>query len=76
MIELLHYIISHIVDDPDSTRITEEEDGDTIVFNLELPEEIRGVVIGKNGMNIKAIRNLVSIIARRENKKVILKIQD
>ncbi|MFQ5493268.1 MAG: KH domain-containing protein, partial [Candidatus Dojkabacteria bacterium] len=68
MIELLHYIISHIVDDPDSTRITEEEDGDTIVFNLELPEEIRGVVIGKNGMNIKAIRNLVSIIARRENK--------
>ncbi len=77
MFELLHYIISQIVTDPKSVKIeVEEEDKDNRVFMLNLPEEERGMVIGKGGMNIRAIRNILSIIAKRENKRVYIKVVD
>jgi len=77
MLELLHYIIAQIVSDPKSVKIdTQEEDKDNITFMLNLPEEERGVIIGKGGMNIRAIRNILSIIAKRENKRVYIKVVD
>lgn len=77
MLELLTYIINSIVEEGDKVKITPvEEDESTIVFNIEAPEEYRGRIIGKGGMNIKSIRNLVSIIARREDKRVYIKIVD
>lgn len=77
MVELLHYIISQIVSDPKLVKIeTVKEDQENITFMLYLPEEERGVVIGKNGMNIRAIRNILSIIAKRENKRVYIKVVD
>jgi predicted RNA-binding protein YlqC (UPF0109 family) len=77
MKELLNYILSKIVTDPAQINITEEtnEYGET-VLNVALPEEERGIVIGKGGKNIESIRNIVSIIAKREGKKVRIKILD
>ena len=77
MLELLHYIVSKIVEDPSSVTITQDvKDDGEIVFNLQLPEEERGKIIGKGGMNIKSIRNIISIIAKRENKRVYIKVLD
>ena len=77
MLELLHYLVTKIVKDPDTVKITQqEEEKDNIVYNLELPEEERGVIIGKGGMNIRALRNVLSIIAKRENKRVYIKVSD
>jgi predicted RNA-binding protein YlqC (UPF0109 family) len=77
MKELLQYILSKIVADPDTIVITEEtnELGED-VLNVNIPEGDRGIVIGKGGKNIQAIRNIVSIIAKREGKKVRIKILD
>lgn len=76
MKELLHYILSHIVADPATINISETEEEEGITLTVDIPEEEKGMVIGKGGMNIKSIRNLVSIIARREGKKVYVKITD
>ena len=77
MLELLHYIVTQIVSDPNTVKIDmQEEEKDNIVYLLNLPEEERGVVIGKGGMNIRAIRNILSIIAKRENKRVYIKVVD
>lgn len=77
MLELLHYLISKIVETPENIKIEAKEEGEgSIVFYVEVPEEQRGVVIGKQGMNIKALRNILSIIAKRENKRVYIKIVD
>lgn len=77
MKELLQYILSKIVADPDTIIITEEvnELGEDIL-NVNIPESDRGIVIGKGGKNIQAIRNIISIIAKREGKKVRIKILD
>jgi len=77
MKELLNYILSKIVTDPAEISISEDtnEYGET-VLNVTLPQEERGIVIGKAGKNIESIRNIVSIIAKREGKKVRIKILD
>lgn len=77
MLELLHYLLSKIVDEPKSIKIEQEEvDDGSIVFQLHLPEDERGKIIGKSGMNIRALRNVISIIAKREDKRVYLKVID
>ncbi len=77
MLELLHYLVSKIVETPDEVKIEAKEEGEgSLVFYVEVPEEQRGVIIGKQGMNIKALRNILSIIAKRENKRVYIKIVD
>lgn len=77
MKELLHYILSKIIADPETIVITEEvNEFQETVLNVSIPEEERGIVIGKGGKNIQAIRNIISIIAKREGKKVRIKILD
>lgn len=77
MKEVLHYLLSRIVTDPGQIEITEgtTEEGDELL-NVKIPETERGIVIGKGGKNIQSIRNIVSIIAKRENKRVKIKILD
>jgi predicted RNA-binding protein YlqC (UPF0109 family) len=77
MKEILNYILSRIVTDPELIDISEDvnEEGEN-VLNVKIPESDRGIVIGKAGKNIQSIRNIVSIIAKRENKKVRIKILD
>lgn len=78
MEQLLSYILSKIVTDPSTIKITKETDELTneLIFNISIPEEERGIIIGKQGKNIQAIRNIISIIARREGQRVRIKILD
>jgi len=78
MEQLLNYILSKIVKDPSLIKISEDTDQETgdIILNVSIPEEERGIVIGKQGKNIQSIRNIVSIIAKREGKRVRVKILD
>jgi len=76
MLELVHYILNQLVQDPDNLKLTTEENEKELTIFVEIPEEERGLIIGRNGVNIKAIRTLASIIARREEKMVYIKIVD
>ena len=78
MEQLLSYILNKIVKDPETITITKETDELTneLIFNISVPEEERGIIIGKQGKNIQAIRNIISIIARREGQRVRIKILD
>ena len=42
----------------------------------ELSEEDKPLVIGKGGRNIRAIRQITSILARKEDKRIYIKIAD
>jgi len=76
MEELIKYIIEHIVTDPKTVSIeTEEVEGET-VYNIIVPENERGMIIGKEGKNIKSIRTIVGILAKKQNKRIYIKIKD
>lgn len=75
MKELVEYIAKAIVDDPEKVKITEEpgEDG-RIVLKLEVAQEDKGKVIGKQGQTAKAIRTLLRIAATQRNVRASLEI--
>jgi predicted RNA-binding protein YlqC (UPF0109 family) len=77
MENFLKYILENIVEHKDKIHIERVEDRiGEILLKVEIEDSDKGVVIGKNGKNIQALKNLLNIIARKEGKKVFIKIQD
>lgn len=76
MKELLDYIIKSLVSEPDAVTITEEIDGDTVTFSLQVAPSDMGRVIGRRGRIAKEIRTLMKAAGNRENKHVNVDILD
>ena len=77
MKDLVETIAKALVDSPDDVRVTEEkrEDG-TIVINLYVAKADMGKVIGKQGRIAKSIRTVVKTVALKQNKKVVVDINE
>lgn len=65
MKELIEYIARAIVDNPDEVKVREEEQGDTVIYYLEVAESDMGKVIGKQGRIANAMRALLKVAAAR-----------
>ncbi len=77
MKELIIFILENSLPEGAMVSVAQKEDEQGVTFELTIPEEYRGRVIGKGGSNIKALRNVVNILARRDNnQRVYLKIVD
>lgn len=72
MKKALDFIVSSIVEDAKSVKVTEEENDGIVNFTVKVAKEDMGKIIGKNGKVIKAIRNLLKIPAVKENKKIYI----
>ena len=66
MKELVEYIVSALVDEPEAVQITEERHGDSVVVRVRVAQGETGKVIGRQGRVIQAIRSLVKVAAGRE----------
>lgn len=75
MKDFLTFLITNIVDQPEKITIEEkDEENNTIVYLIDVAEEDRGKIIGKEGKVIQALRNLVNIKAQKENKRAFLQL--
>jgi hypothetical protein len=74
MKQLIEYIVSNIVNHPESVTVTQEdtEDKDTAKYLIKVDPEDVGRVIGKQGKVIKAIRQLVRIAAIQKGTRAIV----
>lgn len=71
MKNLLEYLVKNIVEQPEAVKVEATETPEGFV-NLQLtvaPEDM-GMVIGKGGRIIRALRNLVRVKAIKEGKRV------
>lgn len=76
MKQFLEFLIPSIVNYPQEVTIREEIEGNAANLTIKAnPEDIK-VIIGRNGRTIRAIRNLLWIIAAKQGKKVNLAIQE
>jgi uncharacterized protein len=79
MKELLEHIVKAIVNNPEEVSVEERESIDfpgLTILTIDVAEEDKGVVIGRRGRTINAIRDLVTINAIRNDRRVKVLIKD
>ena len=79
MKELLEHIVKAIVNHPDDVSVEEKESVDfpgLTILTIDVAEEDKGVVIGRRGRTINAIRDLITINAIRNDKRVKVLLKD
>jgi uncharacterized protein len=75
MKELVEVIAISLVDHPEEVVVTESETDKSILIDLKVAGDDMGKVIGKQGRIAKAIRTVVKAAASKDDKKVIVEIQ-
>jgi predicted RNA-binding protein YlqC (UPF0109 family) len=77
MKELLEYLVSELVDEPDAVKVEEfEEDDGTLVLELTVSDDDYGKVIGRGGRTANALRLVVKAAAVKEDRRVLVDIVD
>ena len=74
MKELVEYIAKSIVNLPDDVVVTEETDEQGIMLKLQVADEDKGRVIGKQGRIAGAMRTLLRVKAAKAGTRVNLEI--
>jgi predicted RNA-binding protein YlqC (UPF0109 family) len=72
--ELVEYIAKSLVDDPSQVEVTEIHRADSVVLRLQVSQEDKGRVIGRNGRVANAMRSLLRVVGSRQGKRVNLEI--
>ena len=75
MKELVETIAKALVDNPSEVVVTEEETDKSIVVTLKVAESDMGKVIGKQGRIAKSIRTVVKAASAKDDKKVLVEIE-
>lgn len=79
MKELLEHIIKSIVNYPDDVSIEERESVDfpgLTILTIDVNENDKGVIIGRKGRTINSIRDIITISAIRNSKRVRVILKD
>ncbi|MEE8420165.1 MAG: KH domain-containing protein, partial [Dehalococcoidales bacterium] len=74
MKELVEFIARSIVDAPDDVKVEEETTEEGLTLKLQVADEDKGRVIGKQGRIAEAIRTLLRVKAAKAATKVRLEI--
>ena len=74
MKELVEYIAKSLADSPDDVVVTEEEDEEGIVIKLQVADEDKGRIIGKQGRIAQAMRTLVRVKAAKAGTRAKVEI--
>ncbi|MCR4305961.1 MAG: KH domain-containing protein [Candidatus Daviesbacteria bacterium] len=70
MKDLLNFIVTSLVTKPEAVSIDEQREDSFLTLNLTVDPTDMGLIIGKNGQTIRAIRKLLTVRAIAENIKV------
>lgn len=70
------YVVKALVDDPDSVKVSTEDDANGKVIRIGCRKEDTGKIIGKKGKTIMALRSLVCGAAGRLQERVSVEVVD
>lgn len=74
MQDFLEYMVSGLVQHPESVSVTPVEKGDLTLFELRMDPSDVGKIIGRNGMTINAIRSLTQAAASNKGVRCAVEI--
>lgn len=76
MKDLLSSILTKIVDHPEALEITETTAENHTILTIHAHQEDMGKIIGRGGRIIRAIRDIVKILAAKEGSYVDVEIAE
>ncbi len=74
MRQLLHSIISALVDYPDAVEVSQIDGETTCILEIRVAPEDIGKVIGRQGRNIASLRVLLHAIGAKKRKHILLEV--
>jgi ribosomal protein S16 len=72
--DLVRYIAKGLVDKPDEVHVALVEERQASVYELEVAESDLGKIIGRGGKTARALRTLVTQVAPRSKKRILVEI--
>lgn len=75
MIDLLEYITRSITGTNDIV-VERNDSGDLIIYNIKAPKSVMGLLIGKGGKTIHAIRTLAKARAIFDNERIAVQLEE
>ncbi len=76
MKDLVEYIVKQLVTNPDDVVVDEQNEPGIVNLILTVNPEDMGIVIGKNGQTIKAIRKVLTVRAIADNVRINLQLTE
>lgn len=76
MSDLILYVVKSLVTNPDAVSVDEQNNGGEVNLILTVDPADMGLVIGKSGQTIKALRKLLIVKAMAENVRVNLQLAE
>ena len=76
MKDLLNFIVTSLVTKPEAVQIDEQKSNGEINLNLTVDPSDMGLIIGKGGQTIRAIRKLLTVRGIAENVRVNLQLAE
>ena len=74
MRDLIEYIARSLASRPEDVKVTEEIEDDRVVLRLEVADEDKGKIIGRQGRVAQAMRVLLRVAAVKNGTRAILEI--
>jgi len=74
MKELIEYIARTLSNNPDEVKVTESEEEGRIILRLEVADEDKGRIIGRQGRVAQAMRTLLRVAAVKSGTRALLEI--
>ena len=76
MKELLEFIVKNLVTNPEAVSVEEQSEEGNVNLLLTVDPTDMGLIIGKSGQTIRAIRKLLTVRAIAENVRINLQLAD
>ena len=74
MKEMIEYIAKGLASKPDDVKVTEEVEDGRVVLKLEVADEDKGKMIGRQGRVAQAMRVLLRVAAVKNGTRAMLEI--
>ena len=74
MQDLIEYIAKSLASKPEEVKVTSEVEDERLILRLEVAEEDKGKIIGRQGRVAQAMRTLLRVAAVKDGTRAVLEI--
>jgi len=74
IVEYVGFVVDSLVDDPEAVKVTPSWEDDELFVDIEVADNERGRIIGKQGRLIRSLRVIIRAAAGRDGTKATVEL--